>query len=107
MGKLEEIEKTTGQPKSLLAGGGALFGLFLVFFLCPPQLVFSAVGVGYPTYASLLMLAEDTTEDAAMWITYWCLFTPAAAPGPGARRGGRLRTRGRRRPRTDLAPSGT
>ena len=40
--KLEEIEKTTGQPKSLLAGGGALFGLFLVFFLCPPQLVFSA-----------------------------------------------------------------
>ena len=46
--KLEEIEKTTGQPKSLLAGGGALFGLFLVFFLCPPQLVFSAVGVGYP-----------------------------------------------------------
>ena len=26
-------------------------------------------------YASLLMLAEDTTEDAAMWITYWCTFT--------------------------------
>ena len=73
--KLEEIEKTTGQPKSLLAGGGALFGLFLVFFLCPPQLVFSAVGVGYPTYASLKMLAEDKTEDAAMWITYWCLFS--------------------------------
>merc|ERR1712196_707584 len=73
--KLEEIEKTTGQPKSLLAGGGALFGLFLVFFLCPPQLVFSAVGVGYPMYASMKMLAEDTTEDAAMWITYWCLFT--------------------------------
>merc|ERR1712025_216651 len=61
--------------KSLLAGGGALFGLFLVFFLCPPQLVFSAVGVGYPTYASLKMLAEDKTEDAAMWITYWCLFS--------------------------------
>merc|ERR1712037_181479 len=60
------IEKTTGQPKSLLAGGGALFGLFLVFFLCPPQLVFSAVGVGYPTYASLKMLAEDKTEDAAI-----------------------------------------
>jgi receptor expression-enhancing protein 5/6 len=59
----------------LLAGGGALFGLFLVFFLCPPQLVFSAVGVGYPTYASLKMLAEDKTEDAAMWITYWCLFS--------------------------------
>ena len=37
-----------------------MFGLFLVFFLCPPQLVFSAVGVGYPTYASLKMLAEDT-----------------------------------------------
>lgn len=73
--KLEEIERTTGQPKSLLAGGGALFGLFLVFFLCPPQLVFSAVGVGYPTYASLKMLAEDKTEDAAMWITYWCLFS--------------------------------
>ena len=73
--KLEEIEKTTGQPKSLLAGGGALFGLFLVFFLCPPQLVFSAVGVGYPTYASLKMLADDKTEDAAMWITYWCLFS--------------------------------
>ena len=73
--KLEEIEKTTGQPKSLLAGGGALFGLFLVFFLCPPQLVFSAIGVGYPTYASLKMLAEDKTEDAAMWITYWCLFS--------------------------------
>ena len=58
-----------------MAGGGALFGLFLVFFLCPPQLVFSAVGVGYPTYASLKMLAEDKTEDAAMWITYWCLFS--------------------------------
>merc|ERR1711937_1084978 len=71
-----EIEKTTGQPKSLLAGGGALFGLFLVFFLCPPQLVFSAVGVGYPTYASLKMLAEDKTEDAAMWITYLWLFSP-------------------------------
>ena len=26
-------------------------------------------------YASLLMLAEDSTEDAAMWITYWCVFT--------------------------------
>merc|ERR1711869_33992 len=26
-------------------------------------------------YASMKMLAEDTTEDAAMWITYWCLFT--------------------------------
>merc|ERR1719265_609729 len=47
----------------------------LMLFLCPPSLVFSAVGVGYPMYASLKMLAEDTTEDAAMWITYWCLFT--------------------------------
>ena len=37
--------------------------------------MFSAVGVGYPTYASLKMLAEDKTEDAAMWITYWCLFS--------------------------------
>merc|ERR1712167_385175 len=30
---------------------------------------------GHPTYASLKMLAEDKTEDAAMWITYWCLFS--------------------------------
>ncbi|KAH8066354.1 hypothetical protein JL722_792 [Aureococcus anophagefferens] len=59
--KLADLEKSTGQPKSLIAGGGAL--------------VFSAVGVAYPMYASLLMLAEDTTEDAAMWITYWCTFT--------------------------------
>ena len=53
-----------------------MFGLFLVFFLCLPQLVFSAVGVGYLDLRwSLKMLAEDKTEDAAMWITYWCLFS--------------------------------
>ena len=52
-----------------------MFACLLFLFLCPPQLVFSAVGVAYPMYASLLMLAEDTTEDAAMWITYWCVFT--------------------------------
>mmetsp|Transcript_15988 Transcript_15988/g.49473 ORF Transcript_15988/g.49473 Transcript_15988/m.49473 type:complete len:157 (-) Transcript_15988:82-552(-) len=73
--KLAEIEKSTGQPKSLIAGGGAVFATLLTLFLCPAQLVFSAVGVGYPMYASMKMLAEDTTEDAAMWITYWCLFT--------------------------------
>ena len=122
--KLADLEKSTGQPKSLIAGGGAVFATLLFLFLCarpgpffffsfsppfaptrrvegeegpssaarqarcgaerssdvlpssgPPQLVFSAVGVAYPMYASLLMLAEDTTEDAAMWITYWCVFT--------------------------------
>ena len=26
-------------------------------------------------YASLKMLADEKTEDAAMWITYWCTFT--------------------------------
>lgn len=73
--KLADLEQSTGQPKSLIAGGGAVFACLLFLFLCPPQLVFSAVGVAYPMYASLLMLAEDNTDDAAMWITYWCVFT--------------------------------
>ncbi|KAH8069331.1 hypothetical protein JL721_6155 [Aureococcus anophagefferens] len=77
--KLADLEKSTGQPKSLIARRRG-FSPLLFLFLCAfprvrPQLVFSAVGVAYPMYASLLMLAEDTTEDAAMWITYWCTFT--------------------------------
>ncbi|KAJ1457082.1 TB2/DP1, HVA22 family-domain-containing protein [Pelagophyceae sp. CCMP2097] len=73
--KLLELEKTTGQPKSLLAGAIGIFGLLIFLFLCPPPLVFSFVGVAYPMYASMKMLAEEDTADCAMWITYWCLFT--------------------------------
>ena len=64
--KLGDLEKSTGQPKSLIAGGGAVFSCLLFLFLCPPFFVFNIVGCAYPIYASLKMLAEENTDDATM-----------------------------------------
>lgn len=73
--KLDELEKTTGQPKTLIAGGAAVFALLLFLFLCPQPLVLTIVGCVYPTYASMKMLADENIDEAPMWITYWILFT--------------------------------
>jgi len=81
--KLEEVASATGQPKSIVAGGGAVVLLLLFLFLCPQPLVFTVVGVFYPTYASLKMLADEKTDKAQMWLTYWLLFTSfKVAMGP-------------------------
>ena len=41
--KLVELEKSTGQPKALIAGAVAVLGVLVFLFLCPPPLVFSFV----------------------------------------------------------------
>jgi hypothetical protein len=46
----------------VLSGAIAVLGLLIFLFLCPPPLVFSFVGVAYPMYASLKMLADESTE---------------------------------------------
>mmetsp|Transcript_20195 Transcript_20195/g.26127 ORF Transcript_20195/g.26127 Transcript_20195/m.26127 type:complete len:157 (-) Transcript_20195:324-794(-) len=74
-GKLDEISGQIGQPKSVIFGGAILLFTLLFLFLCPPALVFTIVGVGYPMYASLKMLANEKQEDSELWITYWLLFT--------------------------------
>ena len=46
----------------------------LFLFLCPQPLVFTVVGVAYPVYGSLKMLADEKPEPE-LWVTYWLLFT--------------------------------
>lgn len=75
LAKLDDLEKTTSQPKSLIAGGAAIFGILLFLFLCPEPLVLNVVGCAYPMYASLKMLADDAKDEMPMWIAYWVVFT--------------------------------
>lgn len=73
--KLTDLEKSTGQPKSIIAGGVAVFGVLLFLFLCPQPLVLNIVGCAFPMYASMKALADDAKDELPMWITYWCVFT--------------------------------
>jgi len=74
--KLGELEKASGQPKSVFIGGAACLVAFIVWYLTPAELILHAVGTFYPGYATLSMLATPgKPEDTTFWLTYWVTWT--------------------------------
>eukprot|EP00928_Gymnodinium_smaydae_P007007 TRINITY_DN1250_c0_g1_i4.p2 TRINITY_DN1250_c0_g1~~TRINITY_DN1250_c0_g1_i4.p2 ORF type:complete len:174 (-),score=39.64 TRINITY_DN1250_c0_g1_i4:1-477(-) len=81
--KLAELEKKTGQPRAVLFGGVFAVLIFILVLMIPSDTIFDLVGVAYPAYASLRMLARDSlAEEGPMWITYWVIFTIVEALTP-------------------------
>merc|ERR1712232_1307209 len=81
---LKVLAKKVQQPEEVVCGAIIAFILLVVLMICPPTFLFDVVGAVYPMFASLKLLArlEDAvdnargvTQDAQMWITYWCIFT--------------------------------
>eukprot|EP00928_Gymnodinium_smaydae_P007010 TRINITY_DN1250_c1_g1_i1.p1 TRINITY_DN1250_c1_g1~~TRINITY_DN1250_c1_g1_i1.p1 ORF type:complete len:159 (+),score=42.80 TRINITY_DN1250_c1_g1_i1:105-581(+) len=74
--QLAQLEKKTGQPKATIFGAACAVVAVLLILMIPSDFMFDVVGVAYPAYASLRMLARDSlATEGPMWITYWVVFT--------------------------------
>eukprot|EP00929_Paragymnodinium_shiwhaense_P033034 TRINITY_DN18218_c0_g1_i1.p1 TRINITY_DN18218_c0_g1~~TRINITY_DN18218_c0_g1_i1.p1 ORF type:complete len:171 (+),score=59.04 TRINITY_DN18218_c0_g1_i1:91-603(+) len=73
---LDDLSKKIKQPKAHIFGGALAVLALIIFYLTPNTVLFDLVGGAYPVYASLKMLSAKTFEtEAALWTTYWILFT--------------------------------
>eukprot|EP01041_Mallomonas_annulata_P007462 gene7462-15267_t len=74
-GPLSTISSQTSIDKSILAVGGALVSVLLLFAIGGGAFIVDLVGFAYPLYASLKAIESKGVEDDAQWLTYWLIFS--------------------------------
>jgi receptor expression-enhancing protein 5/6 len=74
LAKLNEVEKMTKQPKSLMVLGVVAILLLVLFFLMSEDFMLDVVGVLYPGYRTLIVLSGLIEEDFTFWLTYWVTY---------------------------------
>jgi len=65
--------KTGVRPSLVVAGVGGFFVLFILAGF-GARFLTNLVGFVYPIYASFKALKSPSTDDDALWLTYWVVF---------------------------------
>eukprot|EP00946_MAST-07B_sp_MAST-7B-sp1_P004142 g4142.t1 len=71
---IKQAGEQAGVDPVYLVGGGALFTLFVTYFMFGAGLLCNILGFVYPTYASIKALESPQTDDDKQWLTYWVLY---------------------------------
>lgn len=72
---IKDAGEKAGTEPVYLVGGGAVFTLFLTYFIFGAGLLCNILGFVYPTYASIMALETPQTDDDKQWLTYWVVFS--------------------------------
>lgn len=76
---LDELEKTTNLPKSVLVGGFTV--LALIFTIISFNVKFlgvfttNLIGFAFPAYASIKAIESERKDDDTKWLTYWVVYS--------------------------------